>query len=112
MVNSRTEEKAFAELEAMGKSALPAMIMLMDDRRELPIRHMELRNPSAAFEVFRQYSPQVVTDAITAILNQVTGETFGQTENGGSERERKAAIDGWRVYLYRTRVHGRPSSPN
>ena len=23
--------------------------------------------------------------------------------NGGSERERKAAVDGWRVYLYRTR---------
>jgi hypothetical protein len=110
MVNSRTEEKAFADLEAMGKSAVPAMIMLMDDRRGLPIRHIELRNPSATFEAFRQYGPQVVVDAVTAILNQITGEAFGQTENGGSERERKAAIDGWRVYLYKTRFHAGAST--
>jgi hypothetical protein len=103
MVSRRTEETSFTELEAMGQSAVPAMIMLMDDGRRLPVPHISLRNKAPAFETFRQYGPEVVTDAITAILNQITGEDFGVTMNGGSERERKAAVDGWRVYLYRTR---------
>jgi hypothetical protein len=102
MLDRRTEEKAFADLEAIGQSAVPAMIMLMDDRRKLPLQEMSLRNGSGGFEAFRHYGPKVVTDAVTAILNQITGESFGETMNGGSERERKAAVDGWRVYLYRT----------
>ena len=52
-LNPRTEEKAFAELEAMGQSAVPAMIMLMDDRRKLPVQHIALRNTSPDFEAFR-----------------------------------------------------------
>jgi hypothetical protein len=44
-----------------------------------------------------------VADAIDAILNQITEEDFGTIHNGASERERKAATDGWRIYLHRRR---------
>ena len=100
-----TEKRAFTELEALGQVAVPAMIMLMDDRRELPLKEISLRNngPLKNFEEFRHYGPRVVADAIDAILSQITEEDFGTIHNGASERERKAAIDGWRVYLHRKR---------
>lgn len=102
-LHRRTEKQAFAELEALGEAAVPAMIMFMDDRRELPLKEISLRNPPDAFEAFRIYGPKVVADAIAAILNQITEESFGAIEHGGSERERKAVIDGWRVCLHRKR---------
>ena len=58
----------------MGQSAVPAMIMLMDDRRRLPVQHISLRNNPQDFEAHGHYGPEVVTDAITAILNQITAE--------------------------------------
>jgi hypothetical protein len=104
MVGRSTEERAFTELEALGQVAVPAMIMLMDDRRELPLKEISLRNNGPGnFEEFRHYGPQVIADALDAILNQITGENFGSIENGASERERTAAITGWRVYLHRKR---------
>ncbi len=106
----RTEKQAFAQLEALSDVAVPAMIMFMDDRRELPLKEISLRNNGpGSFERFRHYGPQVVADAIAAILNQITEESFGTIHNGASERERRATIDGWRVYLYRKRFG--PHSP-
>ena len=102
-LHRRTEKRAFAQLEALGEAAVPAMIMFMDDRRELPLKEISLRNGPGGFEPFRHYGPKVVVDAIAAILNQITQEDFGTIVNGGSERERKAMIDGWRVYLHRKR---------
>lgn len=97
------QKRAFAKLERLGEPAVPAMIMLMDDRRKLPIKDISLRNPPGSFEPFRHYGPEVVADALAAILNQITGEDFGSIHNGASEHRRRAAIDGWRVYLHRTR---------
>ena len=85
------------------------MIMLMNDRRELAIKDISLRNSPGFFEPFRHYGPEVVADALAAILNQVTGEDFGTIHNGGSEHQRRAAIDGWRVYLHRTRFGDQPA---
>jgi hypothetical protein len=57
---------------------------------------------SGAFEGIRHYGPEVIVEALAAILNQITGESYSpQIVNGGTERERKAAIDGWRIYLSR-----------
>jgi hypothetical protein len=103
MLHRRTEKRTFAELEALGEAAVPAMIILMDDRRELPLKEISLRNAPGDFESFRHYGPQVVADAVDAILNQITQESFGTIHNGASDRERKAVIDGWRVYLHRKR---------
>jgi hypothetical protein len=103
------QKRAFANLEELGPAAVPAMIMLMDDRRELPIKDISLRNPPGFFEPYRNYGPQVVADALAAILSQITDEHFGSIHNGASEHQRKAAIDGWRVYLHRTRVGDQPA---
>lgn len=111
------QRRAFTKLEELGQAAVPPMIMLMDDRRELRIKQISLTNPPGGFEAIRHYGPEVVADAIAAILNQITGEDFGSIYNGGSERQRRATTDGWRIYLHRTRFgtetpnpHGAPNS--
>lgn len=97
----KTQMEAFRQLEKLGEKGVPAMIMLMDDRRDLPISAISLQNKApAAFEAYRQCGPVKVVDVLTAILNQVTGRSFGFIYNGGSERERSATVDGWRIYLY------------
>jgi hypothetical protein len=102
-LHRRSEKRAFAELEALGEAAVPAMVLFMDDRRELPVKEISLRNGPGDFEPVRVYGPKVVADAIAAILGQITGEHFGTIVHGGSERERRAVIDGWRLYLHRKR---------
>jgi hypothetical protein len=76
------------------------MILLMDDRRDVAIPHIELENPEGHFEGIRQYGPKKVVDAMASILNQITAENFGNIESGGTDRARKQAVDGWRMYLY------------
>jgi hypothetical protein len=101
MVDRRTEQIAFQKLERLGQAAVPSMIRLMNDRRSLPIPAISLENKSPhAFEGLRHYGPKTVVDAIVALLNQITGESFGVIYNGGSERERAASVEGWRVYLH------------
>lgn len=101
MVDPATESQAFEDLEKMGTSAVPSIIRLMDDRRPLPIKSITLHNnfPNA-FEAARHYRPEVVADALSAILNQITGVSFGSIYNGGSEQERARTINNWRIYLY------------
>lgn len=105
------EQDAFRKLEKLGDAAVPSMIALMDDRRDLAIKQISLVNKSPdAFEGIRHYGPQKVVDAIDALLNQITGEYFGRIHNGGSEQERRAAVNGWRIFLdHREREHPAPA---
>jgi len=105
LINSTTKKRkqmqAFEKLEQLGADAVPAIVMLMDDRRDLPVQGISLRNKSAnAFEAYRHYCPDKVVDALAAILNQITGDSFADIVSGGSERERQKAVNGWRIYLY------------
>lgn len=104
MMSEFTAEQAYVDLEKMGKAAVPSMICLMDDRRELAVKRISLKNNwPDAWEAYRHYSPKLVVDVMSAILNQITGESFGEIYGGGSEEERRCAVDAWRVYLwYRT----------
>lgn len=95
------QKKAFTQLEELGEKAVPAIIMLMDDRRDLAIPAISLRNKSPeAWEASRHYGPTKIVDAMEAILNQITGYSFGNICNGGTERERQATVDGWRIFLH------------
>jgi hypothetical protein len=77
----------------------------MDDRRPLAVRRITLANHDPdAFEGLRHYGPELVVDALDAILNQNTG-FGGFVVNGGSERERQAAVAAWRVYAADLRCH-------
>ncbi len=98
-VNRETETDAFKHLEDLGQSAVPAIIDLMDDRRDLPLKQIMLRNFSPdAFEAVRYYGPDKVVDALAAILNQLTYESFGSIYNGATDDERARAVAGWRIY--------------
>ena len=92
------QERIFRELEALGPAAVRAMVAQLDDRRPLAYGQISLTNHSPdAFEGIRHYGPQLVVDALDAILNQITG-FGGSIVNGGSERERRHAVEMWRVY--------------
>jgi hypothetical protein len=102
MLNPETAQSAYEALEQLGNVAVPAIILRMDDRRELAVQYIALENRSPdAFEGIRHYEPEVVIDVLAAILNQVTGESFGAIYNGASDRERKQTLAGWRIYLAR-----------
>ena len=92
---------AYTELEKLGFQAVPAIICQMDDRRELAVKGISLENKSPqAWEAFRHYSPELVVDVLEAILNQITGKSFGSIHNGGTEDERANTVNGWRIYLW------------
>ncbi len=95
-----TQLENFQQLEALGEEAVPAIIYLMDDFRKLPLQQISLTCPPGWFEALRHYSPERVVDALAAILNQLTGKSFGTMIYNGdvSKKERKRTIDGWRIY--------------
>lgn len=94
------QQRLFDQMIALGPDAVPAIIMLMDDDRPLPDRAISLRNLSPdAFEGIRHYGPDVMVEALAAVLNQITGENFGFIYNGATPGERRASINGWRIYL-------------
>ena len=102
MVDKKTEQRAFADLEALGCQAVPAIIGRMDDRRDLPDPNIALTNKSPdAFENQRYYGPKKVVDVLDAILDQITGR-FGSIVNGATDAERTDAIREWRDFLRKT----------
>jgi hypothetical protein len=103
MLNTSTEQQAFADLEALGCPAVPAIIEQMDDRRNLPDPRISLRNKSPqAFEGMRHYGPQKVVDALAAILNQITGQNFGFIYDGATDAARTKTVRAWRNFLRKT----------
>jgi hypothetical protein len=104
MLSTSTEQQAFADLEALGCPAVPAIVERMDDRRNLPDPRISLRNKSPqAFEGLRHCGPEKVVDALAAILNQITGQDFGFIYNGTTDAERDKTVRGWRDFLHKTR---------
>ena len=106
-LDADTQAQAFVELEALECEAVPAIIRRLDDRRPLPLHQISLENKSPdAFEGLRHYGPEQVVDALAAILNQVTGQSFGFIYNGGSDDERSSTVKGWKEYLNRVGPEG------
>ena len=101
--NILLENNSFKQLEKLGEIGVPYIILLMDNFETLPIKSIILENNwEDAFESYRQYGPELVIDALAAILNQITGEDFGSIHNGdAAQEERILALNGWRIYLYK-----------
>lgn len=98
-VTGDQQQRVFDRLEALGEVAVPAIIAQMDDRRPLRTQAISLVNHAQdAFEGMRHYGPEQVVDGLDAVLNQVTGESFGSIVNGGSSRQRDAVVAGWKVF--------------
>ncbi|MCP9223182.1 hypothetical protein MKP08_10515 [Erythrobacter sp. LQ02-29] len=93
------QQRVFDRLEELGEAAVPAIIAQMDDRRALRTQAISLVNRAPdAFEGIRHYGPEQVVDGLDAVLNQITGKSFGDIVNGGSDRQRAATVAGWRIY--------------
>lgn len=94
--SKRLERKAFKEIESFGRQATPYIIGHLGDIRPLAERSISFANKSpAAFEGMRQYTPATVHDALAAILNQVTGESFVFVYNGATLPQRKENRKKW-----------------
>jgi hypothetical protein len=100
IVDADSQQNAFSDLEALGEEAVPAIVAQMNDFRELPNSGMTLKNSPGHWEAVRHYGPDKVVDAMAAILNQLTHQSYRAIYNGGSDRERKACIDAWRVHVH------------
>jgi hypothetical protein len=95
------EMVAFDEIIAMGREAVPYIIVYMNDYRELPIKYARLFiDDPDWFEDIIQYSPELVIDTLGVILMGLVQTHFGNTWNNGTNEERQRALDGWRIYLY------------
>jgi hypothetical protein len=98
-VGASTEASAFAELERLGDPAVPYIVGHLSDFRSLPIRAISLENKSpTAFEGFRHYAPETVHDALAAILNQLTGQSFEAVYNGASPEVRARNVKAWEAW--------------
>ena len=100
MLDPKKAEAAYKKLEKLGAKAVPAIIMNMDERRDLPVKHITLAIKSKnAFEAYRHYGPQKIIDVLAAILNQITGKSFGEISNGGTGAQRTRVYEGWVAWL-------------
>jgi hypothetical protein len=96
------EQQAFSKLEALGPAAVPYIVSHLGDMRPLPEHEISLANNSPdAFEGFRHYSPETVHDALSAILNQLTGQSFAPVYNGATPTQRQANRMQWQVWCAR-----------
>jgi len=95
---AQEQQAAFATLEGLGKPAVPYIIKHMDSRKKLLVRAIVLENPPTSFEVYRHYRPELVVDAVVAILNQLTGMYFGNVYNGADDETRARTVAGWRTW--------------
>jgi len=87
---------AFSELESMGVEVVPYLICHLNDMRPVAMSGVTLKNDwPSAFEALRHYGPKTVHDALTAILNQITGENFLFVYNGATPQERKENREKW-----------------
>ncbi len=88
------QQAIFQQIEALGEASVPAIVAQLDDRRALAEQQISLVNHSTnAFEGVRHYVVYSIGDALTAILNQITGAYFDSYN-----RLTDASLAGWRIY--------------
>jgi len=91
-----TQERALHELEEMGSAAVPFIVGHLGDVRLLAEPRMTLVNhASDAFEGLRHYGPKTVHDALSAVLNQLTGESFEFVYGGATAKKRASNQARW-----------------
>jgi hypothetical protein len=104
LTNWEKAQNTIDEIIMMGQTAIPYIILCMDDYRELSIRHVRIKNdpPADWTGAWTHYGPNLIIDTAALILNVLTkGYNFGSIYSGYSiDEERQRALDGWRIYLY------------
>jgi hypothetical protein len=100
LVRARPETKArrFRSLIHRGWDAVPAMIVLLDDDRDVPRGSIEVsvRAPNA-FESVAHYEPRTVFEVLDLVLSEITDVSFGMPF--GEEVVHDRVVGGWRAFL-------------
>ena len=114
-------QTAVTALTMLGPAAVPAIIRRMDDRRDMPVRGIAFANRSPnSFEGLRHYGVAKVVDCLDAVLNDITGESFGSidlsfgphgpdpTRLREHNAQRSTSVAAWRGYLAHLQATPRP----
>jgi hypothetical protein len=97
------QQRAFDGIIKLGCAAVPDLVRHLRDPRPLPVPYIRLDNDfPGAFEAYAQYGPEIVTDAVAAMLAQLTRRDFGFIYNGASPAQRDQTIAAWEAYLAET----------
>lgn len=105
--NEDKEAAAFAALQNLGSESAPYLVQHLADMRQLPDPTLELENGPGSFEGIAHYRPKVVHDALSAILNGMTGQHFEDVHNGATDDVRtrnRAEWTAWCVASYPQRA--------
>lgn len=96
VTSKSAQKKSFDELVSLGGNAIPYLVSNLGDSRILPFSGITLPNRAQdAFESHRRYSPETMHDALAAILNHMTGQSFVFVYNGATSREREYNLAKW-----------------
>ncbi len=94
--SSRSQMNAMEELESLGEPAIPYIVSHLGDMRPVASRSITFTNKSQqSFEAFRHYKPETVHDALSALLNQMTGQRFESVSNGATSVQRQENVREW-----------------
>ncbi|HEX7816467.1 hypothetical protein [Dyella sp.] len=104
---AQTEPEAFLRLESYGENAVPYLVQHLNDMRPLGEKNMVLKNivivdSKKTEQGQRMYSPEVVHDALAALLNQITGKSFEFVYNGSDPATRATNSKEWQDWCMKT----------
>lgn len=105
--NAQTEPEAFLRLESYGENGVPYLVSHLGDMRPLGDKNMTLKNivivdSKKTEQGQRMYSPEVVHDAVAALLNQITGKGFEFVYNGSDPATRATNRKEWQDWCVKT----------
>lgn len=100
LAKKESQKAAWEDLLKLTHKDVPSIVRVMDNDRPLAQAYAYVPNPPNFFEAKAQYGPPRIVEAAAILLNHITGTSFRFVHNGGSESERIAEVNGWRVWSY------------
>jgi len=92
MLDPNKATNAYVKLEKLGKKAVPYIVLQMDDFRELPMKNITFDSKSTIKVTY-------VTDALSAILTQITNNKFTPNAVEKNLKNKIYNIYGWRSFI-------------
>jgi hypothetical protein len=98
LTEKQTQVAAWEQLLKLPRQDAPLIIKVMNDQRFLAKDYAYVPT-TLGFEATAQYGPKRVVEAASLLVSYLTKtSSFRTIYNGGSERERLADVNGWRVW--------------
>lgn len=94
LTSADTQPAAWDQLLKLSPRHAAALVRLLNDRR--PTADVDFLVPSP--DHLLHYGPQQIVDAASVVLTGMAHTSFRFLYNGGSDRERAANVNAWRVW--------------